>query len=247
MNFSHEHIKNSLSVSKKFILLLFLTSNIQLLTSKADNTGQINGTVTDSISGEPLIGANVYVSYNGNLVGTTTDVEGYYVLKPLQPGMYDVAVSFMGYTKKIFSGIKVSQGSIKMLNVKLSSSIDLPEVKVNAQKYDDLISVDPIGGEVPEELLQKPTVRGTAELVATLPGIFQSDSGEELYFRGSRPESTEYYVDNVKIIGDYNVPASAIAEIKVYSGGIPARYGDVTGGVVVITTKSYNMYRNSFE
>jgi hypothetical protein len=53
-------------------------------------------------------------------------------------------------------------------------------------------------------------------------------------------------VDNVKIIGELNVPAGAIAEIIVYSGGIPARYGDVTGGVVVITTKSYNM-RHNFE
>lgn len=227
---------------KKVALILFLISNIQLLTSKADNTGQINGTVTDSISGEPLVGATVQVMLNGKAFGTVADVDGYYILKPLQPGVYDVSISYIGYTKKIYSAIKVSQSSITILNTQLSNSSDLPEARISASKYDDLISVDPIGGKVPFELIAKPTVRGLDNLVSILPGVYQSDTDGELYFRGSRPEATEYYVDDVKIRGNHNVPAGAIAEIVVYSGGIPARYGDVTGGVVVITTKSYNMY-----
>jgi outer membrane receptor protein involved in Fe transport len=35
------------------------------------------------------------------------------------------------------------------------------------------------------------------------------------------------------------IPSSAIGSISVYTGGLPAKYGDTTGGVVVIETKSY--------
>ncbi|MGE0637247.1 MAG: carboxypeptidase regulatory-like domain-containing protein [Bacteroidia bacterium] len=226
---------------KKLVLLLFLTSNFQPLTSKADNTGQINGTVTDSISGEPLVGATVQVMLNGTAFGTVADINGYYVLKPLQPGLYDVRISYIGYSPTTVTGVHVSQGSIKILNVRLSLSSDMNPVVITGDKY-ELISVEPRAGYFSPNEMEHAPVRGTKELVATLPGVYQSDSGGELYFRGSRPEATEYYIDNMRVTGELGIPAGAIAEIMVYSGGIPARYGDVTGGVVVITTKSYNMY-----
>jgi len=230
---------------KHLFLFLILHSAFYMLNSKADNTGQINGTVTDSITGEPLIGASVYVKYSGNLIGTTTTPDGYYVLKPLQPGLYDVKISYVGYSETTVTGVRVSEGAIKILNVKLSQSVNLPPVVINAQQ--DIITTICSLPPITEQIIKNSAIRETADLIATLPGFYQSDSGGELYFRGSRPEATEYYVDNMRVSGDLGVPSGAIAEIIVYSGGIPARYGDVTGGVVVITTKSYNMYRNSFE
>lgn len=222
-----------------FLLVFFVSS----FSTFAQSTGQINGTVTDSITGEPLIGANVYVTLNGSLFGTTSDPEGYYVLKPLQPGIYDVKVSYVGFTEKVIQGVRVSQNAIKLVNVQISNNINLPPIIVTTPKYDDLIRVEPIKS-VPQELFEKPTLRGVENMVSILDGVFQSDEGGELYFRGSRPEATDYYIDNVRAIGDHSVPNSAIADIVVYSGGIPAMYGDVTGAVVVITTKSYNMYNS---
>lgn len=231
---------------KKLILFLFLISNLQLLISKADNTGQINGTVSDSISGETLIGATVQVIVNGKSVGTTTDVEGFYALKAIEPGLYDVKISFLGYEEKVFKNIRISQQSITRLNAKLSVGSGLVINDVVFTEYRDFISIEPknlFTAAVIEDL----PVRKVDDIISLSPGVYQSDNGGELYFRGSRPEATEYYVDNVKIIGDHNIPAGAIAEIMVYTGGIPAMYGDVTGGVVVITTKSYTMYRNNYD
>ena len=39
--------------------------------------------------------------------------------------------------------------------------------------------------------------------------------------------------------GDANIPGLAIGSVKVYTGGVPARYGDFTGGCIVIETQSY--------
>jgi len=79
------------------------------------------------------------------------------------------------------------------------------------------------------------------DLVAAItPGVVQSDAGQPLYFRGARAEATLIIIDGNKIIGnELHIPASAISDIAVYTGGIPAEYGDLTGGLIVITTKSY--------
>jgi len=66
--------------------------------------------------------------------------------------------------------------------------------------------------------------------------------------RGSRADATAYYIDGVKVRGNASVPHSSIQQLTIYTGGIPANYGDVTGGVISIETKSqssYNRERNS--
>lgn len=226
---------------KKLLLLLLLHSSFLFLHSHADNTGQINGTVTDSISGEPLVGATIQVMLNGKAFGTVADIDGYYVLKPLQPGVYDVKISYVGYADKIVEKAKVSQLTISVVNVQLVNTMGIISSGPTIVGYRDLISVEP-RTIIPAEVLADLPLRKVKDIVATTDGVYQSDDGDEIYFRGSRPEATEYYIDNMRVVGELNIPSSAIAEIMVYSGGIPARYGDVTGGVVVITTKSYNMY-----
>jgi outer membrane receptor protein involved in Fe transport len=71
------------------------------------------------------------------------------------------------------------------------------------------------------------------------PGVTKAANGDGLYFRGSRTDAMCYYVDGVKMQTMTGVPPDAINSITVYTGGLPAKYGDVTGGVVAIETKSY--------
>ena len=72
------------------------------------------------------------------------------------------------------------------------------------------------------------------------PGITRAPNGDGLYFRGARPENMCYYVDGMKVSDRLSgVPSEAINSISVYTGGLPAKYGDVTGGVIAIETKSY--------
>lgn len=56
---------------------------------------------------------------------------------------------------------------------------------------------------------------------------------------GARDYSTKYYIDGIAVRsgGSVSLPASAIEQLTVLTGGIPARYGDATGGVINITTR----------
>ena len=55
--------------------------------------------------------------------------------------------------------------------------------------------------------------------------------------RGSRENATAYYVDGIKVRGAIGVPTSGIEQITVVTGGLPAQYGDATGGIIAVTTK----------
>ena len=81
--------------------------------------------------------------------------------------------------------------------------------------------------------------RDPKELVALTSQANTKDDGQDINIRGSRSDATQYYVDGIKMIGGFSVPKAAIKEIKVISGGVPAMFGDATGGIVLITTKSY--------
>jgi len=75
---------------------------------------------------------------------------------------------------------------------------------------------------------------------AMTAGLTVAANGKDVYIRGARPTSTQFITDGMKSIsGEIGIPGLAIGSVKVYTGGIPAAYGDVTGGVIVVETKSY--------
>ena len=53
--------------------------------------------MTDSISGNHLVGANVYLEDTG--FGTSTDEKGIYKLTNINKGSYKITVSYIGYKK----------------------------------------------------------------------------------------------------------------------------------------------------
>jgi hypothetical protein len=201
-------------------------------------SGEISGTVMNE-NGETLIGASVTYEKNGTLQGTVTDVNGTYHLKPLDAGKYDVTYSFVGYRKEIQKGVEVSSGQITFLSVKLSPDITLPIHEVVYYKHlfekDETMRADVMDAQQIETSL----ARDPKEFVALTSQANSRDDGQDINIRGSRSDATQYYVDGIKMIGGFSIPKSCIKEIKVISGGVPAMFGDATGGVVLITTKSY--------
>ena len=68
--------------------------------------------------------------------------------------------------------------------------------------------------------------------------IHMSDDGE-LSFRGSRKGDMIYVIDGIKCPEVFNVPSCSISKMMVYTGGLPAKYGDTLGGAIVVETKGY--------
>lgn len=202
--------------------------------------GSIKGKVLDE-SGSALIGANVYLEVAGNARGGVTDLDGNYHIREIPAGVYNLRFSFIGYGTRNMNGVEVTSDKISFVkDVKLGASDTLEGFDVIwTEPLIDMDNPSKISKTF-KDLKHSPNIRNAAALIQGFsPEIKMSEDGSELYFRGGRSSASVYFVDGVKTDSPGIVPGVAIGSMSVYTGGVPAKYGDTTGGVVVMETKSY--------
>ncbi len=202
--------------------------------------GTVKGKVFNKETGEAVFSANVYVKSGGNIIGSVVDPDGNFTIKPLSPGHYSVFVSCVGYDTVQLNNVVVIPDRITYLdNINLSRGIVLAVCTVTTP----IIEKDKTSGvTIPYKIIDKLTEPGTLKTILTtmFSDITLSDNGKDLHFRGSRSNAGTYWVDGVRMRdSDIKLPRGSIGSMTVYTGGIPAKYGDCTGGVVIIQTRSY--------
>ncbi len=227
----------------KTTLIILITVLVTLTGNSFGQFGELRGTVIDSTSGLPLTGATISWESGEVLKGTTTDEKGEFVIKPLIPGSYDLTVSFVTYKKQTYNAITVSAEKATYIDVKLVPDNNLPEVIITWEPpmIDKGSTATMTTYSTPE--IEQSLERDAVSMASQTAGVFQKEEGGSINVRGSRETGTLYMVDGIKMTGSFSIPKSAIAEISVLTGGIPAQFGDATGGVVIITTKSHKMKR----
>lgn len=226
----------------KNTLLLILLFAAGSFVARAQHSGELQGRLVDN-AGEPIPFAAVIAKAGARNFGTSTDEDGRFKIKPLQPGNYTVAFSSVGYVSREMSGVQVDADKIKNMGrlVMQPSTYIIDDAVIEVYK-DKLIEYDGTTMHVlrAEEIRNSPAARNPAALVASMSSdIFQSPVDGQLYFRGSRGGNVQYFVDGVKMTNTPTIPASGLSSVMVYSGGVPAKFGDCTGGFVVMETKNY--------
>tara|TARA_R110002050_G_scaffold175846_1_gene308696 strand:+ start:10402 stop:14247 length:3846 start_codon:yes stop_codon:yes gene_type:complete len=226
----------------KKLLSLFLLAVVFSVGAFAQaGQSEIKGKLVDSSTGEPLPFVNIILEKNGvQVAGGQSNFDGDYVIKPIPPGTYTLKASSVGFKPVMLTGIKVTSEEVKFVDVKLeSTSIEMKEfvVKTYKNKLIDKGNTT-VKQTVSEEDFKNMAVRSATEAAKNTAGVYSADDGTgNLNIRGARSDANYYYIDGMKVLGSSNLPKSAIGEISVISGGLPAQYGDVTGGVISITTK----------
>lgn len=198
----------------------------------------LQGKIVDEETKEPVLFCNVALYKNDVLLqGVESDVDGNYAFSNIDPGTYDIEVSYVGYQTQRLAGILVVAGKVNRADVELSAGLVLDEVVVTDYKV-PLIEQDNTtsGGVVTSEQIRNLPTKSISTIAATTAGISSRD-GEQVAIRGSRTNATYYYVDGVRVLQSSLIPQSEIDQLQVITGGIEARYGDVTGGIISITTK----------
>jgi hypothetical protein len=199
--------------------------------------GTLKGKLTDAETGEPLPFVNIVLQTGDRQVaGGATDIDGNYTIKPIAPGEYNVAVSYVGYNAKQIQGVIVTSNKISFLDIQLDSGIELTAYEV-VEYTQPLIDKDggPSGRAVTRDEIVKMPGRSATSMAATVGGVQTNADGVSL--RGGREGNTFFYIDGIKVRGSNNLPKAALEEVQVLTGGIPANFGDVTGGLINITTR----------
>lgn len=100
------------------ILLLLLLTLALTVAHTQSSKGKIRGKVIDADTGEPLIGANVFIP--GTYVGAATDVSGEFIMI-VPPGTYNLQASYVGYSTITVSNVKVTPDTTIIINIQINS------------------------------------------------------------------------------------------------------------------------------
>jgi hypothetical protein len=148
----------------------------------------------------------------------------------------------VGKPSAIELGVQVSAGRPTEQNFSM-------EQKSNTKKQIDIIAKAPVKqpklidvykpkeNVIGEAEVKEASMRDVGSIAASTGGIVQSDVGGGLNAGGGREGGLVYFVDGVKMTGSPNVPATDIAQMEVFTSGIPAKYGDADAAVITIITK----------
>lgn len=216
-----------------------------VFTGSGQSFGEIRGYITNE-SKDPVPFATVNILQGNILVGgAQTDIDGRYQFKPLDPGTYNIVVMQSEYVTQPVNNIKVKPSDATYVDVTLKINL-LDGVTVTAKPLDytgtgvDITIFHTAVLDAKELEQNSGYTHGDMKSVL---GYMSSDiltSGNgQIHFRGARDGASGFYVDGVRTMNLNNVPALSVENISVFTGGVPAMYGDLGSGVVMITTKSY--------
>lgn len=226
-----------LFLSLKCLLILYFITN-QIL---ASGTGKIAGKVTDQENNEGLIGITVMIE--GTTSGAATNIEGFYTINNVVPGVYTLHFSGVGYQKKIVKNVQVSSDFTTRIDIQLSSeAINLGTIVIEAQK--PLIRKDLTSSQtsIDDSQIKSLPVESISQILSLQAGITKGSSGE-LHIRGGRSTEIAYNVNGVSAINPYDfgrtvqISTNAVQELSVVSGTFNAEYGNALSGVVNTVTK----------
>jgi len=228
---------------RKIVFVLFVLGMLPFYLF-AGTTGKISGIVTNSQTGEPLIGVNVVIE--GSMLGASTDMDGYYFILNVPVGLHTLKVTYMGYQDITERDIRVSIDLTTEANFQMNQkTLDLGnEVVVTAERK--MIRKDETNTNVIKtvEEIENMPIRGLVNLAATTAGVIRAENSGALNVRGGRGNETATYIDGVLVTDPAGasmrlyIPNQAIEEVSVQTGGFNAEYGDAMSGIVAITTNA---------
>jgi len=224
----------------KSTLLFFLTFCL-FSTLVVAQQGSLAGKVTNKETGEPLVGATVFVI--GTYKGALTDDKGAFNIKGIKSGDYSIRFTYVGFNEKVYNGISIPNRGTKTLNVKMEEiGSTLGEVEIVGKK--NLIDLESGKSEtdVSAKDIAQMSVSNVQDVVAQQVGVSENPDGIQI--RGGRVYETEYLVDGISaqdpLAGTgfgVDVNAAAVQNVKVVTGGSSAEYGGGTSGVIATNIK----------
>ncbi|MBV6514291.1 MAG: hypothetical protein FMNOHCHN_03894 [Ignavibacteriaceae bacterium] len=231
------------------LIMVFIAGNIT-----AQNKGSITGKITDKQNNEELIGANILVS--GTSIGASTDIDGIYAIKNLDPGVYELKVSYISYQTLVIKDVKVEAGKETRLNISMvSSATQLEEVVVTAEAMRNSEaavlkiqknSINIVDG-ISAELIKKNNSSDGTDILKTMTGVTISE-GKYAYIRGIGDRYNNTLLNGANLPStdpekksfSYDIfPASLIENVVTAKTFTPDKPADFSGGLVQIQTLEF--------
>ena len=237
----------SIAIMQRLFFLVLFT--LPFASLEAQERFTISGSVKDAQTGEDLIGVNVVVKEQS--AGTSTNAYGFYSLT-LPAGKHKVEFHYIGYEPMVK---QVELNENRRFNVELSEkTTTLQEVEVSSEPLDkNVSSIEMSVAKLDVKQIEKvPQLLGETDILRTLtllPGVTTVGEGSSGFnVRGGNVDQNLILLDEAPVynsshlFGFFSIfNADAVKDVKLYKGGIPARYGGRLSSVVDVRQKEGNL------
>jgi TonB-dependent receptor len=231
-----------------------LVLSFLLISSALHAQGSLQGSVSDSLQHDPLIGVNVFLK--GTSLGGITDIEGKFKIVRIPQGTYTVRISYLGYVTKEKTVSIVNDKTTKLDAELMGDVLQGEVVIITAQARGQMAAINQqltaktIVNVVSEEKIKELSDANAAEAIGRLPGVSLIRSGGEatkIVLRGLSSKFANITVDGVKIPAtDPNtrdVDLSAISQgslagIELYKSLTSDQDADAIAGTVNLVTRN---------
>lgn len=224
----------------------------------------IRGQVTNAVSGSPLPGVHIVLENHTPLLGTITDVDGYFRLVGVPVGRQSIRFTFIGFEPQIVRDIMVTSSRETVLDVNLlESSTELNELVVTPRMSKEqpinhmavssarLLSMD-------EASRYAGGFDDPARLASSFAGVAGNLSDNAIVIRGNAPKGllwrmegvdipTPSHFANIVTMGGGGITALSsqmISNSDFYTGAFPAEYGNALSGVFDLNIRNGNLQKH---
>jgi len=231
--------------------LIFISFILSILNGQ---TGIVSGFITDSASGESLIGANVFLQETGQ--GMATDINGYYIIQEITPGNYTIMVSYIGFDVS-HQTLSIMEGQSVKINIALVEQVvELTEVEVTAEKLQRRNNIQPSKINLSPRMMKAAPALAEPDLFRTiqaLPGVLTtSEYSTGLVIRGGNTDQNLIMLDGITVYNPShlggvfsNFIVDGVKEAELIKGAYNAEYGGRLSAVLNVISREGN--KNEFK
>ena len=236
---------------KKSIVALLILFLMFAGTNVVNAQTTVSGNVTESASGEPLIGVNILVK--DQVIGTITDIEGNFQLIVQQPPPFTIQVSMVGFETQ---EIAIGESEVSGLAIQLSESILLgQEIVISASRVEENIMQSPVTVEKMDILaIQQTAAPNFFESLSHIKGVTTSTGSLTFNAINTRGFATIANVRFVTLVDGMDISAPLLnfptgnlvgiseldaESVELVPGAASALYGpNAFNGILFMNSKS---------
>ncbi|MCC6372917.1 MAG: outer membrane beta-barrel protein [Bacteroidia bacterium] len=237
-------------MQKLFVTLLIFLS-VSLLQAQ---TGRISGTIVDSKTGETLPGATILVE--GTTKGASADLDGKFAINNVPAGKVTLVVSYISYTTKKITDVKVVSNDVTDVNVQMeaSTSQDLEQVVViftlNKENNAALVlqqkNSASVQDGISQETIKRTPDKSTSDVLKRVSGASIQDNKFAIV-RGLNERYNAAYLNGAPLPSSESdrkafafdiFPSNMLDNLVITKTARPDMPGEFAGGIIDISTKN---------
>lgn len=223
-------------------------------------TQTVRGTIIDTDTEMPLIGASVILAGSEPMIGTTTDVQGAFRLENIPVGRITLQLSYLGFENALIPNIVVNSGKEVVLQLRMQeSAVQMTEVVVTVDRnkgeaINDMAMISARSISAEETNRYAGGFNDPSRIMSNFAGITSTqDGGNDIIVRGNSPKYVQWRLEGVQItnpnhFADPSAVSGSVSTLNnnllatsdFYTGAFTPEFGDVLSGVYDVKLRAGN-------